>query len=79
MDTDIDTNRLRPKLHKANGEGPHLCAFFKHLPSSYLEMLFVAVSYPWKESVNILRVGTLVFGIQSRPDIYYALGECMNE
>lgn len=49
MDTDIDTHRLRLKLHNPDGEGPHLCASLKHLPSSYLEMLFVAVSYPWKE------------------------------
>lgn len=45
MDTDVAKTDSPGKLHKPDGEGTHLCAYFKDSPPQfYLEMLFVAVS-----------------------------------
>lgn len=35
----------------------------KPLPSSYLEMLLVTVSYPLRETMNTLRSGTIWFSV----------------
>ena len=64
---------------QAHGEDPHFHASVKGPSSFYLEMLFVTVSYPLRDCKHLEGRDCLVLSTQHRPDIEYALGDCMNE
>ena len=79
MDTHVGLNRLPLEATQAHGEDPNLCASVKDPSSFYLEMVFVTVSYPLRDCKHLEGRNCLVLSPQHRPDIDYALGDCMNE